>query len=105
MVKQIIEFKDHLKKFELNGDEKELFLDAVNLLPHTVYVRGEPKNVLFLTAINDNDLETAFETFQELTWKDVAKRLINETKRVSREYNEAHKKNKVDMIINYALKK
>lgn len=104
MVKQIIELERHIEKFKLNKEEKTLFLDAVNMLPITIYVRGDINNVNFLTAIDNDNTETALESFQKLTWKDVAKRLIIETKRVSKECNELLKKEKVERILFYALK-
>lgn len=104
MVKQIIELGSHIEIFKLNNEEKNLFLDAVNMLPITIYVRGDINNVNFLTAIDNDNTETALESFQKLTWKDVAKRLIIETKRVSKECNELLKKEKVERILFYALK-
>ena len=104
MVKQIIELGSHIEIFKLNNEEKNLFLDAVNMLPITIYVRGDINNVNFLTAIDNDNTETARESFQKLTWKDVAKRLIIETKRVSKECNELHKKEKAKEILLYALK-
>lgn len=104
MVKQIIELERHIEKFKLNKEEKTLFLDAVNMLPITIYVRGDINNVIFLTAIDNDDTETALESFQKLTWTDVARRLIIETKRVSKECNELHKKEKAKEILLYALK-
>ena len=103
MVKQIIEIEGIHKKFKLNDEEKNLFLDAVNLLPATVYVRLKPENVEFLSAINNGDTVTAFEFFQKITWKDIAKRLIIETKRISKEINDSNKKEKIDRIVRYAL--
>ena len=80
MVKQIIELGSHIEIFKLNNEEKNLFLDAVNMLPITIYVRGDINNVNFLTAIDNDNTETALEC------------------------NELHKKEKAKEILLYALK-
>ena len=103
MVKQIIEKERHLNKFRLSVEEKQLFFDAVNMLPEHIYIRDEQHNVSFLKALSNNDLNGTFEAFQKITWKDVAKRLIDESKRVSKEDVVSLKQEKVNSILKYAL--
>ena len=68
-------------KLKLNQEEKNVFFDFINMLPKGIYDKSKESDSLFLKAMEEGDIQTAFDFLQQLSWNRIALKILTYAKK------------------------
>ena len=101
MVKQVFN-NSRTIKLKITEEEKNILFDIVNKFPKGIY--DIMKDSPFMNAINDGNVERAFETLLELGWRRVALAILHDIKSIVKLQSEEEKNKRIQNLELYVSK-
>lgn len=80
MVKQVIENRKY-DKLKLSQEEKDIFLDFVNLLPEGIYDKSNKIDIQFMEAMKCGETPKVFDYLCQLSWNQIALKILTYAKK------------------------
>lgn len=101
MVQQVIDISK-AAKLKLTAEEKTIFFDLINKFPKGIY--DIKKDSPFMNAVNDGNVERAFDILHKIGWNRVALAILREIRIIVKLQSEEDKNTRIQNLEQYISK-